>query len=101
MKEISKNTKLTKNKILISIILLVIFAYIIYAIYLLVKDPTDTFTVEEGTVSQEESAVGYVIRDETVIKGENYKNGMIQIISEGNRVAKGENVFRYYSKKRI
>ena len=98
MKEISKNTKLTKNKILISIILLVIFAYIIYAIYLLVKDPTDTFTVEEGTVSQEESAVGYVIRDETVIKGENYKNGMIQIISEGNRVAKGENVFRYYSK---
>ena len=98
MKEISKNTKLTKNKILISIILLVIFAYIIYAIYLLVKDPTDTFTVEEGTVSQEESAVGYVIRDETVIKGENYKNGMIQIISEGNRVAKGENVFRYYCK---
>lgn len=99
MKEISKNTKkLTKNKILISIILLIIFAYIIYAIYLLVKDPTDTFTVEEGTVSQEESAVGYVIRDETVIKGENYKNGMIQIISEGNRVAKGENVFRYYSK---
>lgn len=99
MKEISKNTKkLTKNKILISIILLVISAYIIYAIYLLVKDPTDTFTVEEGTVSQEESAVGYVIRDETVIKGENYKNGMIQIISEGNRVAKGENVFRYYSK---
>ncbi len=98
MKEISKNTKLTKNKILISIILLVILAYIIYAIYLLVKDPTDTFTVEEGTVSQEESAVGYVIRDETVIKGENYKNGMIQIISEGNRVAKGENVFRYYSK---
>lgn len=98
MKEISKNTKLTKNKILISIILLVILAYIIYAIYLLVKDPTDTFTVEEGTVSQEESAVGYVIRNETVIKGENYKNGMIQIISEGNRVAKGENVFRYYSK---
>ena len=41
---------------------------------------------------------GYIIRDEKVIKGENYKNGMIQIISEGNRVAKGENVFRYYSK---
>ena len=52
-----KVKKLTKNKIIITVILLVIFIYILYAIYLLIKDPTDTFTVEEGTVSSEETAV--------------------------------------------
>ena len=103
MKEKKKKSKvdimgLFKNKKILAIILFIIFIYILYAIYLLIKDPTDTFTVEEGTVSSEESAVGYIIRDETVVKGENYKNGMIQIASEGQRVAKGENIFRYYSK---
>lgn len=29
--------------------------------------------------------------------GENYKNGMIQIKTEGEKVAKGDSVFRYYS----
>lgn len=38
---------------------------------------------------------GVIIREETVIKGENYKNGMIQIISERERVAKNQAVFRY------
>ncbi len=41
---------------------------------------------------------GYIIRNEQVIKGNNYKNGMIQIVSEGERAAKEEEVFRYYSK---
>ena len=41
---------------------------------------------------------GYVIRDEVVVKGNQYKNGMEQIKSEGEKVAKNENVFRYYSK---
>lgn len=40
---------------------------------------------------------GYVIREETVLQGNNYKNGMLQIKAEGERVAKGEPVFRYYS----
>lgn len=38
---------------------------------------------------------GVIIREETVIKGENYKNGIIQIISEKERVAKNQAVFRY------
>ncbi len=38
-----------------------------------------------------------MIRYETVVKGENYKNGMMQIKSEGERAAKDENIFRYYS----
>ena len=40
---------------------------------------------------------GYIIRDEVVLKGENYKNGIVQIKSEGDKIAKGEYVFRYYS----
>jgi hypothetical protein len=40
---------------------------------------------------------GYIIRDETVLKGNNYSNGISQIVTEGTRVSKGEDVFRYYS----
>ncbi len=40
---------------------------------------------------------GYVIREETVVQGNNYKNGIVQIKAEGERVAKGDPIFRYYS----
>lgn len=40
---------------------------------------------------------GYIIRDEEVLKGENYSNGITQIVTEGTRVSKNEAVFRYYS----
>ena len=51
------NMNLLKNKKVLIAILFIIFIYILYAIYLLLKDPTDIFTVEEGTVSLEETAV--------------------------------------------
>ncbi len=40
---------------------------------------------------------GYIIREEEVLTGENYKNGLVEIKSEGEKVSKGDNVFRYYS----
>lgn len=86
-----------KKKIIIYITLVIITIYVVYAIYLLIKQPTDTFTVEEGKLYQEETDIGYVIRNEKVVKGENYKNGMRQIKAEGERAAKDENIFRYYS----
>lgn len=86
----------TKKAIVMAIIFIVII-YILYAIYLLIKEPTDVFTVEEGTLLQEESTIGYIIRNETVLQGENYKNGMVQIVGEGEKAAKDEVVFRYYS----
>lgn len=82
---------------MVSITLVAILFYVAYAIYLLVKQPTNIFTIEEGKLYQEETDIGYVIRKETVVKGENYKNGMMQIKSEGERAAKDENIFRYYS----
>lgn len=40
---------------------------------------------------------GYIIRDEKVLTGENYKNGLVEIKAEGDKVSKGDSVFRYYS----
>ena len=74
-----------------------IIKYIFCIVAKLIKNPTDTFLVEQGQIYQEEIANGYIIRDEVVVKGENYKNGMSQIKTEGERVAKGEAIFRYYS----
>jgi putative membrane fusion protein len=65
---------------------------------LIAKTPTDTITVETGTLTVEESATGYIIRDETVVQGDNYKNGIYQIVTEGVRTAKGQTIFRYYGK---
>lgn len=98
MKEekVNKNKEKKQNKLIIKILLFILALYIAYTVYLLMKKPSDIWTVENGSISSEETAVGYVIRDESVIKGNDYKNGMIQIISEGQKVAKGQSVFRYF-----
>ena len=96
-----KNTKTKKKfnkKIIIYIAIILVVIYVFYTIYLLIKQPTDVFTLEEGTLYSEETDIGYVIRDEVVIQGENYKNGMEKIKSEGEKVAVNEAVFRYYTK---
>ena len=96
-KSIKKNRKINKKMIIYIAIFLVII-YVIYTIYLLIKQPTDIFTLEEGTLYSEETDIGYVIRDEIVVQGENYKNGMEKIKDEGEKVAVNEAVFRYYTK---
>ena len=96
-----KNTKTKKKfnkKIIVYIAIFLVVIYVIYTIYLLIKQPTDIFTLEEGTLYSEETDIGYVIRDEVVVQGENYKNGMEKIKSEGEKVAVNEAVFRYYTK---
>lgn len=76
---------------------IVIIAYIISAVYLLIAHPTDTYIISQGTITQEDENVGYIIRDEKVEKNENYKNGIYAIATEGQRVAINEPIFRYYS----
>ena len=85
-----------RRKILL-LLLACILIYVIYMVIKLIQKPTDTVYVEMGQVREEEIAVGYLIRDEEVIRGENYKNGIEQIKTEGEKVAKGESIFRYYS----
>ena len=97
--EQSTNRKRKLNKkIIIYIAIFLVVIYVIYTIYLLIKQPTDIFTLEEGTLYSEETDIGYVIRDEVVVQGENYKNGMEKIKAEGEKVAVNEAVFRYYTK---
>lgn len=86
-----------KKKKIIYIALILIIIYILYAVFLLTNEQSKTFSVEQGKIYVEETKTGYIIRDETVVKGENYKNGMEQIKSEGEKVGVNESVFRYYS----
>lgn len=90
----SKKTK----KIIIGIIVAITIIYGIFMVYKLIKNPSNTFIVENGTISEEETVSGYIIRDEEVIEEKNKKT-IIKIKEEGQRVAKGDSVFRYYSEK--
>lgn len=92
-----KPKKNMKKIAIVYIIGLIIIVYFVYAIIQLIKQPTDVFVIENGSLCEEESAIGYVIREETVVQGNNYKNGIIQIKKEGEKVAKGDPIFRYYS----
>ena len=85
------------KKKLLFIVLLCILVYILYIVINLIRNPTDTVYVEMGQIEEQETVVGYIVRNETVLKGENYKNGIEQIKAEGEKVAKGEAIFRYYS----
>ena len=95
--EVTKKNIINKRKIIISILLFAIIVYSIIVVYKLIGNPVDNFFVENGEITFEESTEGYIIRDETIVEGNNYKNGIAQIKSEGDKVAKGESIFRYYS----
>lgn len=95
-----KKTNSISRKILQSLALLFIAIAICYSatkIFSLIKQPNNILILEQGKLSLTEDVEALVIRDEKVTRGENYKNGMLQIKSEGERVAKGEAIFRYYS----
>ena len=90
--------KIRKGRVFAAVLILaLVFIYVVYLVAKLVQNPTNTFMVTNGKISQEESDIGYIIREETVVKGQNYKNGMVKIKNEGEKVAKGDSVFRYYS----
>lgn len=87
-----------KGKKIIAILsVIAVLIYVIYAVYMLIVHPTDTYVVTHGTLAQEDEAIGYIIRNEKIVKGEDYQNGIYAIASEGQRVAKQESIFRYYS----
>lgn len=98
-----KNTKVKNNffaknkKKIVLIILMIIIIYAICILCMLLKNPVDTVLVENGKLYLEEATAGYIIRNETVVEGENYKNGIVPIKTEGERVSKGDSIFRYYS----
>lgn len=86
-----------RRKIIAILSAIAIIIYVVVAVYSLLQQTADTYIVQQGTISAEDETVGYIIRDEEVVKGEDYANGIYAIASEGQRVAKGESIFRYYS----
>ncbi len=92
-----ENGKLNKIKVIGTLFFMVACIFFVTCSTQILKQPNDIFIVEKGSISYEEGTDAYILRDETVLQGENYKNGMVQIASENERVAKGEKVFRYYS----
>ena len=94
----NKKQKKNQNNIIGMILLGCVIALIIYIVYTVIEliiVPTDVSIVKNGIISSEESAIGYVIRDEEVVKGTNNQNAMVQIKVEGEKTASGEPIFRY------
>lgn len=95
MKEAQRNGNFIT--VIITLIFMIFFIVLVTNGTKILQKPTDVFIVANGSLSYEELAEGYIIRNETVLQGENYKNGMVQILSDGERAAKNDEVFRYYS----
>ena len=89
--------KRNDNKMIIITAFMILIIILVTNSSKILKKAVDVSVVENGALSYEETAEGYLIRDELMLQGENYKNGMVKVISDGERVAKSEIVFRYYS----
>ena len=86
-----------RKKVIGLVLAIIVLIYVIYAIFLLIVKPTDTYVIRQSTLSKEDSVTGYIIRNEVVVKGDNVKNGIYAVIAEGEKVAKSSPIFRYYS----
>ena len=92
-----EENKLSFFRIVIGIMVLACFILIVQKGIDLLQNIAQICVVEQGSLRFEESAEGYILREEVVLQGENYKNGMVPIVSEGQRIAKNSPAFRYYS----
>ena len=82
-------------KIVVISVCIIISIYLLVLIINIIRKPTSNFVVEEGKIYKEEYADGYIIREENLIEIPNSSNGIVAIRSEGEKVAKGESVYRY------
>lgn len=84
------------KKLFLLLFVIVVTILIVFGSKIL-SAPLNIYTIEKGSISYEELTSGYILRDEIVLEGQNSENGLVQIISENERVAKDDSVFRYYS----
>ena len=93
-----KTGKLNTFKLIFTIVVILIFVICLtYNVIALFIHPSDTFMIENGKISSSEGSEAYIVREETLFQGQNYKNGISQIKTEGQRIAKGDPIFRYYT----
>ena len=98
MSKEKQTKKLNNIKVIFTLIVISILVIcLIYNVIALFVNPTETFMIENGKISSSEETECYIVREETLFQGDNYKNGISQIKTEGQRVAKGDPIFRYYT----
>lgn len=97
-----KEKKTKKNNKISFVVIVVVLALLIVLILKsteLLSSSAEIYVVSNGSLSYEESAEGYVIRDEIVLSNSDEKEhkGMIKVVPDGERASKSEMVFRYFS----
>lgn len=99
--DISKKTKKVKNikKLIFFLIAILVIPFFCLNFMQLLKNPSNTYLVVNGNLSQEETHEGYIVREEIIVEGNNSGKNMNKIKQEGERVAKGDTVFRYSSEQ--
>lgn len=94
----NKSTKKIVRSIMQIVLLSAIVCLIAYTVYSVAKfviKPSEALIIDKGTVSEIETVEGYVVRNETIINSQNTEAEIIEIKSEGAKVAKNEEIFRY------
>lgn len=97
MDQPKRNKEGVLKRIFWTTLIIIFIIYLLYNTIRLLSHPAEAFVVDYGKLNMKETTTAYVIRNEVVLQGENYQNGMEKEITEGKRVAKGETVFRYYA----
>lgn len=95
----TKNNKLKKqirDAFILTFIICVIIV-IVYSVISLISSPAQTFILTKSTISEEESKVGYVIRDEKLMESANNQVKIEPIKNEGEKVGLGNPIFKYYN----
>jgi len=73
----------------------VISIYLIVLLINILRRPTTTFVVEQSKIYKEEYAEGYIIREENLVNIPDSSKGIVAIKAEGDKVGKGESIYRY------
>lgn len=92
-----KANKIKQHLLQVTLLSLIIF-FVIFCAYQIIRlaiNPTESFIIEQGSITQEERVIGYVVRDEKVIQNSEDGKKIVQIKNEGERTSVGEAVFRY------
>ena len=98
------NTKRANQKTLIILSLIFVVSIIVTLLsgfIGLVIDPGNICVVEHGRIYQEETTYGYIVREEKTLYGQNYKNGLVEIKSEGSPSFRRCDNFPLYSHTRF
>ena len=100
MKEEKQKNKINRKKVIANIVIVLILIYLFYAAFLLVKQPTDKVTVENGTLYQEETDIGYIIRNEKVLDTSSYEGTPKANVDDATKVSKGTEIVTYMSREK-